>query len=71
MRNIELTKREIEILHLISEEYSTLELADALHISYETAKTHRKNLFIKLQAKNAAGLIRKAFEKGLLQLRYS
>ena len=63
-----ISPREKEVLGLIAEEYTTKEIASRLYISYETANSHRKNLRIKLDARNAAGLIRKAFEKGLMQL---
>lgn len=69
MRQIQkISQREREVLELISLSYSTSEIAAQLYISPETAKTHRKNLLTKLDAGNAAGLIRKAFEMGLLKL---
>jgi DNA-binding NarL/FixJ family response regulator len=39
-----------------------------LYISYETANTHRKNLLLKMDVKNTAGLIRKAFEVGIMKI---
>jgi len=65
---ISISSREQEVLHLIAQEYSTKEIGEILYISYETVHTHRKNLLRKLNAKNAAGLIRIAFEKGLLSI---
>ncbi len=62
----ELTRREQQILKLIAQELTTQEIANKLHISLNTADTHRKNLLGKLGAKNTAGLIRIAMEKGLL-----
>lgn len=62
----ELTRREKEVLILITEEYTTPQIAEKLFISVNTAETHRKNLLHKLNAKNAAGLVRIAMEKGLL-----
>lgn len=61
-----LTRREKEILHLITEEYTTDEIAAKLFISSSTVITHRKSLLRKLNAKNVAGLVKKAFEFGLL-----
>jgi DNA-binding NarL/FixJ family response regulator len=61
-----LTRREKEILHLITEEYTTDEIAKKLFISPSTVITHRKSLLRKLNAKNVAGLVKKAFEFGLL-----
>ncbi len=64
MNNI--SPREAEVLHLISNEYTTKEIANTLYISTHTADSHRKNLMLKLGAKNTAGLIRRGFENRLL-----
>lgn len=61
-----LTKREKEILQLIIDEYTTDEIASKLFISSTTVISHRKNLLRKLNSKNVAGLVKKAFEFGLL-----
>lgn len=68
INNTKLSNRELEVLQLISFSFSTIEIANELFISPETAKTHRKNLLLKLDAKNSAGLVRKAFEIGFLKL---
>lgn len=62
-----LTRREQEILQLITDEYTTDEIADRLFISSTTVITHRKNLLRKLNAKNVAGLVKKAIQFGLLE----
>ncbi len=61
-----LSKREFEILTLISQEMSSDEIAEKLYISANTVKSHRRSLLIKLHAKNTAGLVRRAFESGAL-----
>ncbi len=61
-----LTDREIEVLRLISQEHSNGEIAEKLFISVRTVDTHRRNLLEKLQAKNTAGLVKYAIEKGLI-----
>ena len=66
---MKISNRELEVLQLISLSFSTVEIARELYISSETAKTHRKNLLLKLDTKNSAGLVRKAFELGLLQIK--
>ncbi len=43
-----LTKRELEILDLVSEGKTNLEIAETLFLSIETVKTHRKNIARKL-----------------------
>lgn len=63
----ELSKREKEVLDLISNEYTTKEIADKLFISQNTVESHRKNMFSKLCVKNVAGLIRIAIKNNLLE----
>lgn len=53
-----LTKREKEILTLLSIGKSTNEIADLLFISKETVATHRKNIIRKLDVKSFAELLR-------------
>ena len=64
-----ISAREEQVLQLIALENTTDEIAGKLYISPATVNSHRKNLFSKLQARNSAGLIRIAYEKGILQLR--
>jgi DNA-binding NarL/FixJ family response regulator len=61
-----LTAREKEILNLIIQEFTTEEMATKLFLSTKTVESHRSNLIQKLGVKNTAGLVRVAFEKGLL-----
>ena len=63
---IKLTKREIEIMKLIANEYTSSEIAEKLFISAHTVETHRKNMIGKLNVKNTAGLVRYAVENGYL-----
>jgi DNA-binding NarL/FixJ family response regulator len=63
----ELTRREKEVLQLITEEYTNQEIAEKLFISPHTVDNHRVSLLNKLQAKNTAGLVRKALEQGLVK----
>lgn len=60
-----LTRREKEILNLILDEYTTQEIADKLFISFGTVETHRRNMMIKIGARNTAGLVRIALEFAL------
>jgi DNA-binding NarL/FixJ family response regulator len=61
-----LTVREKEILKLIIQEFTTEEMAVKLFVSTKTIESHRSNLIQKLGVKNSAGLVRVAFEKGLI-----
>lgn len=63
-----LTRREREILQLIAEEYTNPEIAEKLFISPRTVDTHRRNLILKLSAKNTAGLVRYAIKYELVDL---
>ena len=65
--NIKLTKREVEILKLITEEYTTNQIADTLFISLHTVESHRKNIMKKTKAKNMAGLIKHAIKIGIIE----
>ncbi len=62
-----LTKREKEVLSLISEEYTTQEISEKLYISINTVETHRKNLMQKFQVRNSVGLVKKAIELKLIE----
>ncbi|MDE1207676.1 response regulator [Tenacibaculum larymnensis] len=61
-----LSSRELQVLELIAREHTTKEIADKLFISKHTVETYRKNLLIKLDAKNLAGLTKHAIYLGLL-----
>ena len=60
-----LTQREQEILQLIVEEFTTMEIAKKLYICKCTVETHRINLIEKLGVKNVAGLVREAIQREL------
>jgi len=64
---IKLTKREIEVLKLIAQDHSTPEIAEMLFISPTTVDTHRRNLISKLDVRSSYGLVRYAFENGLME----
>lgn len=55
-----LTKRETEILQLISEGKTYTQISEELFISKETAKTHIKNIYAKLQVNKKSEAIAKA-----------
>ena len=63
-----ISPREQEILHLIAYEHSSKEIAEKLFVSHETVNSHRKNMMDKLGVRNAAGLVRVAFERGLMRV---
>ena len=61
-----ITKREVEVLYLISEGHTTHHIADILHISTETVSTHRKTIIRKFRAKTTPHLIGLAKDLGLI-----
>lgn len=61
-----LTKRELEILQLITQALSNKEIAKALFISDQTVSVHRKNIMRKLGVSNTAGLVKIAFDNSLV-----
>jgi len=63
-----ISQRERQVLELISLEHTMPEVASALYISVNTAITHKRKLIQKLNVKNTAGLVRRAFEQGYLQV---
>jgi DNA-binding NarL/FixJ family response regulator len=63
-----ISTREVQVLHLIAEEHTNHEIAKKLFISAHTVISHRKAIMSKLNARNTAGLIRRAFEANLLQI---
>lgn len=62
-----LTRREKEILELLSKEFTNEEIGLRLNISFRTVETHRKNMMQKTGASNLAGLLRYAYGRGLLK----
>ncbi|WP_196894893.1 response regulator [Aureivirga marina] len=66
-QEIKLTKREIDVLKLISQEFTTLEIAEKLFISKHTVESYRKNIMAKINAKNIAGLTKYAIKKGYIE----
>jgi len=61
-----LTRREKEILKMLTHNHSSQEIADYLSLSKRTVENHRTHLLQKLDVKNSASLIRKAMELGLI-----
>lgn len=57
INNQKLSVRESEIIGLIIQGFTNKDIAKKLFISYQTVKTHRKNILFKTGAINTAGLI--------------
>jgi len=62
----ELTEREQEVLSLVAHGLSNAELAETLHVSLPTAKTHVSRILTKLGARDRTQLVILAYELGLV-----
>jgi DNA-binding NarL/FixJ family response regulator len=62
-----LTPRELEVLKLIAEAYTSKEIAEALFISIKTVDRHRQNILEKLGMSDRVELTRYAIRRGLIQ----
>jgi DNA-binding NarL/FixJ family response regulator len=61
-----LSKREVEIVKLLAEGLTSLQIADKLFIAEHTVKTHRKNILRKTGASNTSQLVQFALNNQLI-----
>jgi DNA-binding NarL/FixJ family response regulator len=61
-----LTRREKEVLELISDGFTNREIAEKLFVDISTVDSHRKNMLSKYDVKNTSALIKLAITKHLL-----
>jgi DNA-binding NarL/FixJ family response regulator len=62
-----LTARELEVLQLVAEGYSSKAIADELTISEKTVERHRSNILAKLALRDRVELTRYAIRRGLIE----
>jgi DNA-binding NarL/FixJ family response regulator len=62
-----LTPRELEIVKLIAESYTTRQIAETLVISEKTVERHRSNVLEKLGFRDRVALTRYAIRRGLVE----
>jgi DNA-binding NarL/FixJ family response regulator len=62
-----LTPRELEIVKLVAEGYSTRKIAEVLVISEKTVERHRANILDKLEMRDRVALTRYAIRRGLVE----
>lgn len=60
------TKAEKAIIKLLSEGFSSKDISSELHITFNTANTHRRNLLKKAQVRNTNELVTYAYENSLI-----
>lgn len=63
----QLTPREREILKLLAEGYTSVEIGEILHLSVKTVQAHRQHIMEKLDLHRPAQLIKYAIRKGLVE----
>ena len=57
----------MDIIKLIADQKTTVEIADQLFLSKHTIETHRRNILLKLGLKNSVGLIKHAMKMGWIE----
>ena len=62
-----LTQREREVLQLIAEGKTNKEVSQEIGMSVKTVESHRRNVMVKLNIHETAGLVRHAIKIGLIQ----
>ncbi len=62
--NYNLTKREVEVIMLITEGFTTKDISEHLQLSFHTVEAHRKNIYSKLKINKVAELIKLYSEVG-------
>ncbi len=65
---LDLSKREKEVLNHLCDQKTNKEIGEMMFISPRTVEGHRKNLLVKTNSKNTAGLIIFAIEHGLYEV---
>jgi len=66
LKDLGITRRELEILELIAQGMSNREIADKLFVSENTVKTHSSRLFDKLSARRRTQAVQMGKEMGLI-----
>ncbi|MFS8615366.1 MAG: response regulator transcription factor [Solitalea sp.] len=67
-KSVELNERETEILALICQECTNVEIAEKLFLSVRTVEGYRTRLFEKIGSKNVAGLVIYAIKHGIISI---
>lgn len=64
---LSLTRREMEVIRLVSEDLSNNAIGERLHISPTTVETHRRNLMKKIGVNTVVGLVRWGLKHGVVE----
>jgi DNA-binding NarL/FixJ family response regulator len=64
--SIPLKSYEIDIIKLIAQEYTAVEISEKLELSKRTVENYKANIMSKIGAKNTAGIVTYAIKKGII-----
>jgi DNA-binding NarL/FixJ family response regulator len=64
---VTLTKREQEVLEMVTEGLTTQEIAKKIFVSFDTVETHRRNIIQKFGARNTVDAVVKAMRMGMIK----
>ena len=64
---VSLTPREEEVVKLIAEAYTNVQIAQILHLAEKTVESHRANVLRKLGMRDRVELVRYAIRRGLVE----
>jgi len=67
-KDLHLTPRELDVLHLICKGFSNFEISEKLFISQRTVERHRANLLEKTESSNSIKLVLYAIRNNIVQL---
>jgi two-component system, NarL family, response regulator LiaR len=67
LKALNISKRELDVLELMSAGFSNQEIAEKLFVSLNTIKTHTSNIFLKLDVKRRTQAVQKARELRLVK----
>jgi len=65
--DFDISERELEVLKLIADGFTNMEIADKIFLSKRTIEGHRQSLIEKMNVKNTAELVKVAFQSGILK----
>ena len=67
LSDFDISERELEVLKLIADGFTNVEIADKIFLSKRTIEGHRQSLIEKMNVKNTAELVKVAFQSGILK----
>ncbi len=69
INKVALTKREIEILQLVCDGLSSVQIAEKLFLSEKTVNNHRNNIMQKIGANNVSSMVKYAYLNNLINIK--